>query len=214
LSELTIGVFGLQGDIEEHMAAAKLALNRMGLDGEVLWVKNVDEVKIVDGLIIPGGESTVIGRLAIYNETLKIIKERIYDNMPILGTCAGLIILAKKIYDRVVGSVDQPLLGVMDIVVERNAFGRQRESFEADLEIPVLGEKLFRGVFIRAPTIRETGPEVNVLSKLNDVIVAARQHNIFGVVFHPELTGDTRLHEYFLRITLDSKEKTSVSETE
>jgi len=200
LKRLTIGVLGLQGDIEEHLAITKLTLTHLGLDGEVTLVKTVNDVERIDGLIIPGGESTVIGRLAEYNKTLKAVKKRIYEGMPVLGTCAGLIMLARKVYDRVVGEVKQPILGVMDVVVERNAFGRQRESFEANLEIPILGEKPFRGVFIRAPAIREMGVQVKALCKLNDVVVAAQQHNMIGVAFHPELTDDTRLHQYFIKL--------------
>ncbi len=200
MKRLTIGVLGLQGDIEEHLAITKLTLTHLGLDGEVIWVKTVNDVERIDGLIIPGGESTVIGRLAEYNKTLKAVKKRIYEGMPVLGTCAGLIMLARKVYDRVVGEVKQPILGVMDVVVERNAFGRQRESFEANLKIPILGEKPFRGVFIRAPAIREMGVQVKALCKLNDVVVAAQQHNMIGVAFHPELTDDTRLHQYFIKL--------------
>jgi len=202
LKNLKIGIFGLQGDIEEHMAITKLALAQMKLSGEVIWIKTLKDIEHVDGLIIPGGESTVIGRLADYNRTLKAIKELIYEGMPVLGTCAGLIMLAKKVYDRVVGEVEQPILGVMDIMVERNAFGRQKESFEADLNIPVLGDEPFKGVFIRAPVIRDIGPNVKPLCKLNETIVAAQQYNMVGVSFHPELTNDTRLHQYFLKILL------------
>ena len=201
MKKLKIGVFGLQGDIEEHIAITKLALAQMGLDGEVIWAKTSEDIERINGLIIPGGESTVIGRLADYAKTLKIIKKRIYDGMPVLGTCAGLIMLAKKVYDRVVGEVEQPILGVMDVVVERNAFGRQRESFEAELDIPVLGNAPFKGVFIRAPAIRDIGPEVKLLCKLSEIIVAAQQYNMIGVSFHPELTNDTRLHQYFLKIS-------------
>jgi 5'-phosphate synthase pdxT subunit len=171
----------------------------MKLDGDVIWAKTAKDIEQADGLIIPGGESTVIGRLADYNRTLKAIKERIYDGMPVLGTCAGLIMLAKKVYDRVVGEVEQPILGVMDVTVERNAFGRQRESFEADLSIPVLGDKPFKGVFIRAPAIRDMGAEVKPLCKLNEMVVAAQQYNMIGASFHPELTNDTRLHQYFIK---------------
>jgi 5'-phosphate synthase pdxT subunit len=124
--------------------------------------------------------------------------------MPALGTCAGLILLSKKVLDRVVGNTNQPLLGVLDVVVERNAFGRQRESFEADLDIPTLGKKTFKGVFIRAPAIRETGPQVDVLAKLNEVTVAVQQHNMIGTAFHPELAGDTRLHEFFINAVIHS----------
>ena len=201
MKHLTVGVLGLQGDIEEHIAITELALAHLGLEGKVIWAKTTKDIERVDNLIIPGGESTVIGRLAEYNRTLRAIKKRILEGMPVLGTCAGLIMLARKVYDRVVGEVKQPILGVMDVVVERNAFGRQRESFEADLEIPALGEKPFRGIFIRAPAIRELGPQVKALCRLNGVVVAAQQHNMIGVAFHPELTDDTRLHEYFIRLT-------------
>jgi len=203
LKSLKIGVFGLQGDIEEHIAMTNLAFSQMNINGDVIWVKTSKDVGSIDGLIIPGGESTVIGRLADYNRTLKAVKERIYDGMPVLGTCAGLIMLAKKVYDRVVGEVEQPTLGVMDVVVERNAFGRQKESFEADLNIQVLGTEPFKGVFIRAPVIREAGPEVKPLCKLNELIVAAQQYNMIGISFHPELTNDTRLHQYFIKLSLN-----------
>jgi 5'-phosphate synthase pdxT subunit len=198
LKPLTIGILGLQGNLEEHTAATRLALERMKLNGSVTWVKTAKEAEIIDGLIIPGGESTVIGQLAAFNKALESIKQRIQGGMPALGTCAGLIMLAKKTYDRVLGETTQPILGVMDVVVQRNSFGRQRNSFETDLEIPLLGEKKFRGVFIRSPTIREAGTNVKTLSRFNDTIVAVKEHNIIGTSFHPELTDDSRLHEYFL----------------
>jgi 5'-phosphate synthase pdxT subunit len=198
LKELNIGVLGLQGDIEEHVAATRLALEKMDLEGNVQLVKTAEGVGAVDGLIIPGGESTVMGGLSSPKQTLQTIQQRIHEGMPVLGTCAGLILLSRKVLDRVVGKTSQPLLGVMDIVIERNAFGRQRESFEADLDIPALGKKTFRGVFIRAPAIRETGPQVEVLSKLNKVTVAVQQQNMIGTAFHPELSGETRLHEFFI----------------
>ena len=206
MKEPTIGVLGLQGDIEEHLAASRLALEKMDLKGNALLVKTAESVEAIDGLIIPGGESTVMGGLSSPKQTFQTIQQKINDGMPVLGTCAGLILLSKKVLDRVVGKTDQPLLGVLDIVIERNAFGRQRESFEADLDIPVLGKKTFRGVFIRAPAIRETGPEVEVLSKLNEVTIAVQQQNIIGTAFHPELSGETRLHEFFInRIIHTSK---------
>jgi 5'-phosphate synthase pdxT subunit len=205
LKPLTIGVLGLQGDIEEQVVMTKLALDQMKLDGVVIWAKTEKEVQKVDGLIIPGGESTVMGRLADYNKVLKAVKTQIYNGVPVLGTCAGLIMLAKKAYDRVVGEVKQPILGVMDVTVERNAFGRQKESFETDLEIPSLGKKKFKGIFIRAPAIRETGPEVIELCRFNEIIVAAQQNNMIGVAFHPELTNDTRLHKYLLKTIKNSK---------
>lgn len=198
MKNLKIGILGLQGDLEEHNAAVRLALERMKLDGSVSLVKTPKNAEAVDGLIIPGGESTVMGQLAAFNRTFESIKQRIHNGMPVLGTCAGLVMLAKKTYDRVVGETTQPILGVMDIVVQRNAFGRQRNSFEADLEIPILGEKKFKGVFIRSPTIREAGAKVKILSRFNDTIVAVKEENIIGTSFHPELTDDSRFHEHFL----------------
>ncbi len=195
---LTIGILGLQGDIEEHTAAILLALEKEKIEGSATPVKTAKDVEAIDGLIIPGGESTVIGQMASFNRTLESVKQRIDNGMPVLGTCAGLIMLAKKTYDRVVGEITQPTLGVMDIVIQRNSFGRQRESFEADLDIPILGERKFKGVFIRAPTIREAGSDVKTLSRFNDTIVAVKERNIIGTAFHPELTDDSRLHEYFL----------------
>lgn len=209
---LAIGILGLQGDLEEHTAATRLALEKMTLKGSVNWVKTAKNAEAIDGLIIPGGESTVIGRLAAFNQALELIKERIHDGMPVLGTCAGLIMLAKKAYDRVVGETSQPVLAAMDIVVERNSFGRQRESFEADLEIPILGEKKFRGVFIRAPSVRESGANVKVLSRFNDTIVAVKQDNIIGTAFHPELGDDLRLHEYFLDMVSQRSQLSKVAQ--
>jgi len=208
LRKPTVGILALQGAIEEHTAATETALDRMGLRGRVVRVKTVEEVRMVDGLIIPGGESTTMGRLAKFNETLQLIKERVSHGMPVLGTCAGLIMLARKVSDRVVGETNQPTLGVIDVAVERNSFGRQRESFEADLKIPVLGRKPFKGVFIRAPSVREAGPDVKVLAELNDVIVAVQQGAVIGTAFHPELTDDTRFHEYFLGVVAQQR-KTS-----
>jgi 5'-phosphate synthase pdxT subunit len=204
LKKPVIGVLALQGAIEEHIAAAKLALKEMGIEGSVKQVKTVGDVDAVQGLIIPGGESTVIGRLSIINRTLQVIKQRIYDGMPVLGTCAGLILLARKVYDRVLGETRQPTLGVMDVVVERNAFGRQRESFEVELEIPIIGERKFKAVFIRAPAIREIGPQVKVIAKLDNIIVAAQQNNIIGTAFHPELTDDTRIHQLLINMIMNT----------
>lgn len=200
----TIGVLALQGAIEEHVAMTKLAFKEMGVEGHVRQVKSVEEVNAIHGLIIPGGESTVIGRLSSLNQTLQVVKKRIYDGMPVLGTCAGLVLLAKKVYDRVLGETSQPTLNVMDVVVERNAFGRQRESFEAELEIPTIGEKKFKGVFIRAPAVREAGSQVKVLSKLGNVIVAVQQGNMIGTAFHPELTEDTRIHQLLINMVIEA----------
>lgn len=204
MKKQTIGVLALQGAIDEHTAMTKLAFNEMGIDGYVRLVKTVEDVNAIHGLIIPGGESTVIGRLSNLNQTLQVIKKRIYDGMPVLGTCAGLVLLAKKVYDRVLGETSQPTLNVMDVVVERNAFGRQRESFEAELEIPTIGEKKFKGVFIRAPAVREAGSQVKVLSELGNVIVAVQQGSMIGTAFHPELTDDTRIHQLLINMVIDA----------
>lgn len=197
---MIIGVLGFQGDIEEHIAATKEALKKLKIDGAVSVVKTADELGEVDALIVPGGESTVIGGLSLFNKSLSVIKERIKNGMPVLGTCAGMILLANRTYDRVVGEKKQPLLGVLNVLVERNSFGRQRESFEADLNVPLLGKQRFKGVFIRAPSVKEASQGVETLAKLDGEVVAVRQGNIVGTCFHPELSGDTRLHEYFVQM--------------
>lgn len=204
MKTLDIGVMGVQGDIEEHESALKLAFKRMKLDGDVTWVKTTQQAENVHGLIVPGGESTAIGRLAENKAVLHTLQNKIEKGLPTFGTCAGLIMLANKAYDRIVEGTKQPLLGGLDITVERNAFGRQRESFEADLSIPALGQERFRGVFIRSPVVKQVGPKVEPLSRFNEKIVAVRQGNILGTSFHPELSGDTRFHEYFIQLVSKS----------
>jgi len=196
---MKIGVLGFQGDIEEHVAATKEALKKLKIEGSVAVVKTPDELQEIDALIIPGGESTVIGGLALFNKSLNVIKDRIRNGMPVLGTCAGMIMLANRTYDRVVGETKQPLLAVLDVLVERNSFGRQRESFETELEVSINGLEKLKGVFIRAPSIREVNQGIETLAKLDGQVVAVRQNNIIGTCFHPELSGDTRLHEYFVK---------------
>jgi 5'-phosphate synthase pdxT subunit len=206
--KLKIGVLGLQGDVEEHIGATKLALENLGVEGEVVWVKDEEGVLSVDGLIIPGGESTVIGLLSMLGKALVAVKERaLKEELPILGTCAGLIIMAKRTYDRVVGQTNQELLGIMDITVERNSFGRQKESFEVDLQIPAIGEKSFRAVFIRAPSVKEFGENVEVMAKLEDYVAGVKEGNLIGLAFHPELTEDTRVHEYFINLVQKHKSR-------
>lgn len=195
-----VGVLGLQGDIEEHVAASEEALRKLGIDGSVAVVRTPDELREVDALIVPGGESTVIGGLSLFNKSLTVIKDKIRAGMPLLGTCAGMILLADRTYDRVVGETKQPSLGVLHVLVERNSFGRQRESFEAEVDMPVLGKDKLKGVFIRAPSVKEVAQGVETLAKLDGEIVAVRQGNIIGTCFHPELSGDTRLHEYFIKM--------------
>lgn len=201
--QLTIGVLGFQGDIEENVAATKQAMEEMNLNGNVELVRYPEEMERVDGLILPGGESTVQSALAAIQRSLPVMKKRIADGMPVLGTCAGMIMLSKKAFDRVVGETKQKTIGNLDIVIERNAFGRQNDSFEANLKIDALGKRPFKGVFIRAPAVSEAGKEVEVIARHAGKIVAVKQKNIIGTAFHPELAGDVRMHRQFLKMVLD-----------
>jgi len=200
MKQLQIGILAIQGDVEENISATNLALKELGIEGKAVPVKYADEIAKIDGLILPGGESTVIGTLAKLSGATQVIKDRIKDGMPVLGSCAGMIMLSKRAYDKVVGETKQQLLNVLDIVVERNAFGRQNDSFEADLNIPLIGSEKFKGVFIRAPIVTETQDGVDVLTTLNNKIVAVKQGSIIGTSFHPELSGDLRLHRYFVHL--------------
>ena len=206
-NDLTIGILGLQGDIEENITASEDALEHMKVRGTVKAVRYSEEFEKVDGLILPGGESTVISNLiAIQGSAIQTIKRRISSGMPVMGTCAGMIMLSKHAYDRVVGETKQQLMHNLDIVVERNAFGRQNDSFEVDLEMPILGKDTFRGIFIRSPIVREVGNGVDEIAKFNNKVVAVKQQNIIGTAFHPELSGDDRLHRQFIKTVLNFKE--------
>ncbi len=207
-TKISVGVLGIQGDIEENETVVQEALNHSNIKGDVKFVRYAEEIEKIDGLILPGGESTVISNLAtIQGGILHTIKRRIAEGMPVLGTCAGMIMLAKRAYDRVVGETRQQLLSNLDIVVERNAFGRQDDSFEAKLSIPILGKnnKFFKGVFIRAPIVVEVGAAVDIIAKFNNRIVGVRQGNVIGTSFHPELSGDDRIHRQFIKTVLDCK---------
>jgi pyridoxal 5'-phosphate synthase pdxT subunit len=173
------------------------------MDGNVEMVRYPEEIERIDGLILPGGESTVQSTLAAIQRSLPVIKKRISEGMPVLGTCAGMIMLSKRAYDRIVGDTKQKLMGDLDIVIERNAFGRQNDSFEADLSISMLGKEAFKGVFIRAPAVSEVGKDVEVIGKLNNRIVAVKQKNIVGTAFHPELSSDSRMHRHLINMVLD-----------
>lgn len=200
MSNIKVGVLGIQGDIEENILATAEALKKLNLRGTVESVRYSESIAELDGLILPGGESTVIGSLlSIQGKVFQTIEKKITEGMPVLGTCAGLIMLSKRTYDKVIGETKQKLFGMLDVVIERNAFGRQHESFEADLEIPVLGKESFRGIFIRSPIVNNVGESVTILTKLNDKIVAVKQNNIIGTSFHPELSSDRRLHELFIK---------------
>jgi 5'-phosphate synthase pdxT subunit len=192
-----IGVLALQGDFREHVAA----LRRLGV--EAREVRLPSDLAGVDGLVIPGGESTVMGKLMITYALDQPLRERIHAGLPTWGTCAGMILLAKATDNALLG---QPLLAALDIRVCRNAFGAQRESFETDLHVPVLGEQPYRAVFIRGPVVEEAGEGVEVLCRLESgQIVAVRQGPLLATSFHPEVTDDLRFHEYFLGIVRGAK---------
>ena len=202
---MTIGVLGLQGDVEENVAATNQALQELHINGNVDVVRYPEEIERIDGLILPGGESTVQSNLVAIQRSMPVIKKRISEGMPVLGTCAGMIMLSKRAYDRIVGDTKQKLIGNLDIVIERNAFGRQNDSFEADLSLNMLGNEAFKGVFIRAPVVSEVGKDVEVIGKLNNKIVAVKQKNIIGTSFHPELSGDSRMHRHLINMVLEFK---------
>lgn len=168
-------------------------LQRTGIDG--LEVRLPRDLAKVDGLIIPGGESTTIGKLLVRFDLMDDVRQRALAGFPIYGTCAGAIVLATEVGGR---GVDQPVIGVLDATIRRNAFGRQVDSFEADLAVPALGELPFHAVFIRAPVIERIGPGVEPLALLADgTVVAVQQGNLLATAFHPELTQDGRFHQYF-----------------
>lgn len=183
-----VGVLGLQGDVREHLSL----LGR--LDADPVVVKTPDALASVDALVIPGGESTTIGKMAVRFGLLDPLKEAVRGGLPTYGTCAGMILLACAVTEG-----DQPLLGALDVVVQRNAFGRQNESFEANLDIDGLDEP-FHAVFIRAPWIEKVGGEVEVLASIDEHPVMVRQDSILATSFHPELTGDGRIHELLLEM--------------
>ncbi|MGG3626390.1 pyridoxal 5'-phosphate synthase glutaminase subunit PdxT [Bacillus gobiensis] len=192
---ITVGVLGLQGAVREHIRAIEAS----GAKGKV--IKRVEELEDIDGLVIPGGESTTMRRLIDTYQFMEPLKQFSEQKKPMFGTCAGLIILAKEIVDN-----KEPHLSVMDVKVERNSFGRQRDSFEADLSIIGLEED-FTGVFIRAPHIVEVGENVEVLSKHNGRIVAAKDGHLLGCSFHPELTEDPRMMKLFIEMIEDYKKQ-------
>jgi 5'-phosphate synthase pdxT subunit len=185
-----VGVLALQGDFREHIAV----LDSLGADARP--IRRPEELAEVAGLVIPGGESTVMDKLARAFGLADPLKAAISSGMPVYGTCAGLIMIADRVLDAIAG---QQSLGGLDISVRRNAFGSQLDSFETDLDIPALGAPPVHAVFIRAPIVEEAGAGVRTLASLSDGrVVAVEQGNLLGTSFHPEMTGDTRFHEYFL----------------
>ncbi len=197
---LTVGVLGLQGDIEEHVSSLEAACSNLGVEGDVILVKSVDDAKRVHALVIPGGESTVMGGLSSIKGLMPALRDRVGHGLPTLGTCAGMILLAKGSRDRVVGETRQALIGTLNITVERNSFGRQRESFETTLELGLPGGDGFHGVFIRAPQVRSVGDGVKELARLDDAVVAVQQGRTIATAFHPELSGSTLVHEHLISL--------------
>ena len=194
MPKITIGVLALQGDVEEHLAA----LARCNVDA--LRVKTAEALERVDGLIIPGGESTTVGAMLERFGLAEPLERRVANGLPVWGTCMGMIVMAEK----VAGS-DQPTLGLLNIEVKRNAFGRQAESAETPLSIEGMNGKPFPGVFIRAPWIESAWGDARVLASLDDKGVMVRQGNRLGTSFHPELTDDLRVHKYFLDMVAAAK---------
>lgn len=189
-----IGVLALQGDVREHLAALTAA-------GAVpRAVRRPDELAAVDGLVIPGGESTTMSKLAVLFGMLEPLRTRVRAGMPVYGTCAGMILLAEKILDPRSG---QETVGGIDMIVRRNAFGRQNESFEATVDVTGVGP--VDGVFIRAPWVESVGAEVEVLAEHGGHVVAVRQGNALATAFHPELTGDHRLHGFFTEMVRSAR---------
>jgi len=189
---MQIGVLALQGDVREHVHA----LTAAGADA--MPVRRPAELEAVDALVIPGGESTVMSKLAVTFDLLEPIRKRIAGGMPAYGSCAGMIMLAGQVLD---GRPDQETFGGMDVVVRRNAFGRQVDSFEGDIEVSGIGD--LHAVFIRAPWVERVGEDVQVMGRVADGpaagrIVAVRQGHLLATAFHPELTGDLRVHRYFV----------------
>ncbi|MEU6895644.1 pyridoxal 5'-phosphate synthase glutaminase subunit PdxT [Streptomyces sp. NPDC046557] len=185
----TIGVLALQGDVREHLIALAAA------DAVARPVRRPEELTEVDALVIPGGESTTMSKLAVLFGMLEPLRERVRAGMPVYGTCAGMIMLADKLLD---GREDQETLGGIDMIVRRNAFGRQNESFEAQVDFAGIDGGPVEGVFIRAPWVESVGAAAEVLATYDGHTVAVRQGNVLATSFHPELTGDDRVHAYFV----------------
>ena len=194
---MKVGVLALQGGVVEHVYMLRKAAENMGINLEVIEVRKKEHLNQIEGIVLPGGESTAMYRLGKRLGIADPLRERISNGLPVLGTCAGAALVAKEVIDKQSGKRYEPLLATNDVKVIRNYFGRQRESFEADLEIKGLGT--FRGVFIRAPVMEPLSEKVEVLSEFNGKPVMVREGNVILTAFHPELTSDTRIHEMFLK---------------
>jgi|TARA_B100001765_G_C19462800_1_gene320076 5'-phosphate synthase pdxT subunit len=203
MKKVNIGILGVQGDVEEHIASVESAFREITMDGIVSVIKYPEEINSINGLIIPGGESTSIGKLSNNDDFHSSIKKKITQGMPVLGTCAGLIFLSNHIVQNS-SNTSQKLLGSLDIEIERNAFGRQRESFQSEFPIPKFGLDNFLGVFIRAPIIRNIGSNVEIIAKLDEDIIAVKQGNILATCFHPELSNNAIFHKYLIELVRET----------
>jgi 5'-phosphate synthase pdxT subunit len=192
-----LGVLALQGDVREHVRILE------SLGARAVPVRRSAELASVDGLVLPGGESTTIIKLAVAFDLLEPLRAAVKEGLPAYGSCAGMILLADRIADGIEG---QQTIGGLDVLVRRNAFGRQVDSFESDLDAPDLAEseRPFHAVFIRAPWVEQVGPGVSVLARAADHVVAVRQGPLMATSFHPELTHDDRVHRYFLDLVRGS----------
>jgi 5'-phosphate synthase pdxT subunit len=187
MTSVRVGVLALQGDVREHLAALRVA------GAEPVPIRRPEELGEVDGIVIPGGESTTIGKLLVTFELLEPLRKSLDAGLPAFGSCAGMILLADRVLD---GTADQIGLGGIDMTVRRNAFGRQVDSFEGAVDVAGVGE--FEAVFIRAPWAEQVGADVEVLGRVADRIVVVRQRSLLATAFHPELTGDPRIHQLFV----------------
>ncbi|NPB02693.1 MAG: pyridoxal 5'-phosphate synthase glutaminase subunit PdxT [Methanopyri archaeon] len=203
---LKVGILAVQGDVEEHEGAVEAAGEELGVEVDTVWVRYPEDVEGLDALIVPGGESTTIGRIMERHDLVDPVVEEIESGLPVMGTCAGLVLLAKEVVPQAHPGreveIEQPCLGVLDVRVVRNAFGRQRESFEVDLEVEGMDEP-FTAVFIRAPGVEKVlSDDVDVLAEFGDYIVAVEQGNVLATAFHPELADDPRFHVKLLEKAL------------
>lgn len=196
--ELIIGVLGLQGAVSEHIEVLEKAISKIKIKGKVIWLRKKEDLAEISGLVIPGGESTSINRLMLETKIREKIIELAKKGLPILGTCAGAILLAKE-GDAEVRKTETSLLGLLEMKILRNAYGRQVDSFEADVKLPEIGKKPFRAVFIRAPVIEKVWGKTEIWAKYKKEIVGVKKGNILALTFHPELTSDLRIHNYFLK---------------
>ncbi len=195
---MKIGVIAIQGNVTEHVRALERTFAEQGVDGKIIRIRQSGLVPDCDAIVLPGGESTTLARLIWQEGIAAEIQSAVRSGVPVLGTCAGLVLLAKDGDDQITRT-KQHLLGLMDIEVKRNAFGRQCDSFETPIDIPVIGG-LFPAVFIRAPAIVRCGEGVSVLARFGEYMVAAQQDNMLALAFHPEMVADTRLHHYFMNM--------------